>query len=204
MPIIWPPYPSTFQTDVLPDTGVLGLGANGSFAPLAMTLDGFKFERGIEYTDTTFDLMRARVKGLQRITKFDSMLSGKIRQFNDAQIPYLEPGAASASGTGIVATYWAMQAAGAYLAAGSYGADLRFVVKRAPNVAAQGWFQYRFHVWLCTKYDVTWKDKTGAEIDCTFLAMIDPTTTNPATGVNYTINDCPYIIEDIYTTASAL
>lgn len=200
MSIIWPPWPSTFQTDTLVDAGVIGVGANGSFTPLAMTLGGFNFKRGVTYTDTKFDGMRSRVAKLQRITKYDSMFSGKIIQYHGVQYPYLEPGMASASGTGIVSTYWSLQVASQYLAGGSYGNDFRWIFKRADG----SYSQIRAHVFLITKADVTAKDTSAAEIDIQVEALVDPTQTNPATGTSYTIADAPYLYEDIYSSASAL
>lgn len=191
----FPGYPTTFPTDILPNTGAIYIGANGTGNLLGRTRGGIKFDPKRNVEPIKFDGLRAPVRGLHWITDYASMITTKLLQFSSTVFTQLEPGILSASGTGIVSTYYTALGASVPFAAGSYLTDLRAIWKRSDN----SFFQVRFHYALVTKYDLVSKDKDIVEVDTEFAAVIDPTQVNPATGVNYTTDDAPYILESIYS-----
>lgn len=194
----FPGWVSTLPQDILLDSGAIYLGANGSGALLGRTLGGITFDPGRTIKDVDFDGMRAPVKGLQRIVDYKSVIKTKLLSYNAPEFTTLEPGFASASGSGIVATYYTLYGASQYFTSGSYLSDVRAVWRRSDG----SFFQVRFHIALAYKYTIVAKDKTAAEIDCEFHALVDPTTTNPATGTTYTTDDAPYLLEAIYANSA--
>jgi len=190
----FPGWVTTFATDIMLDSGALYVGANGSGVLLGRSLGGLSFDPGHTIESVEFDGARAWVKGLQHITDYKTSIKGKMLQFGAGTIVNVEPGLTSASGSGIVSTYYTPLGASQLFAATSYLANVRLVFRRADL----SFLQFRLPVALCTKYNIITKDKKTAEIDVTFEACLDMTVNNPFTGVAATTDDPPYGIEAIY------
>jgi|SRR5581483_9578997 len=190
----FPGYPTTLPTDILPNSGAIYLGANGSGVLLGRTRGGIKFDPKRAIEPIKFDGLRAPPRGLHWITDYASTIDTKLLQFSSAVYTQLEPGILSASGSGIVSTFYTALGASLPFAAGSYLTDLRAIWKRSSGA----FFQVRMHFALCMKYDLVSKDKDVVEVDASFVGCIDPSQTNPATGVTYTTDDAPYVLEEIY------
>lgn len=194
----FPGWSATLPTDILPNSGAIYLGANGSGLLLGRTVGGITFDPGRSVEPIKFDGLRAPVRGLHWITDYKAMIKTKLIQFSSTTFTDLEPGWASASGSAGVSTYYTLQQASTLFAPGSYLTDVRAIWKRSDG----SYFQIRMHYALVEKYTLAAKDKNIAEIDAEFHGVVDPTQTNPATGTTYTTDDAPYMFESLYSNAT--
>lgn len=202
MPVAFPAYPSTFATDILPDTGALYIGANGSNPPrLGITKGGLAFDPGRKITHVMPDGFRSPVKLLSRNTDFLAKISGKFVSAGTGNFTVLEPGISSAAGSGNVALIFAMQQASLFYQPGSYVTNVRLIFMRTDN----SFFQVRFPAAICEKYKVTTKDKDIAELDVEFTAVLDTTVaTDPFTGLAPNLNTPPYGFETMLSSITTL
>jgi hypothetical protein len=104
----------------------------------------------------------------------DCKITAKLLQYGQTTIPIPEPGVVTSSGTGNVSMLYTPQPGSSFLLAGAYLSNLRVIWERT---GTQGFFQARMPRALCTKYDITSKDKDESEIDAEFEGRLDLTVT---------------------------
>lgn len=163
---------TTFE-DVIKDAGILyadidGVGAGGPVL-LGASQDGFTWDPGKEWGEMEFDGKRAPIVGGHEIIGFQSMISGTMLEFSDAQIPVYEAGATKVAGPPIVFT---PKPAGELLVQGDYVKDLWLFLRRG----AAGYMKIALPFALCTKYSLVSKDKEVAKVAVEFLACNLPAT----------------------------
>jgi hypothetical protein len=197
-PYAFPGWVNSLPTDILPMTGALYVGAPGAQVLLGRTVGGIDWDPGRAIEDVKYDGLRAGVRGLQWGTDFKSIIKTKLITFSGNSIPTYEPGVVSASGSGSVATYWQAFPASTLFSPGAYINDLSAIWKRTDGSL----FRVRLHIAICMKYKLTSKDKMPVEVDTEFHGNVDPTVVNPATGVLYTTDDAPYILEALPSGAT--
>ena len=153
-------YTTSLPSDILLDSGVLYVSSTvfGAFQ------GGLKFDPGVTYRNADFDGKRSPVKLLDRVTMRMPKISGTCIQLATANVPQIEPGAATAvTGAWTASTSYAPKPAGALLVAGDYMSDVRLIYQRGGATASTGsYVQVRFPSALCTKYDITGGE--GAEV----------------------------------------
>lgn len=198
----FPPWDGNLPTDILVDVGALCIGANSVTPPplLGRTKGGLTFDPARDVKAEDFDGMRAVPVGMDRVTNYASTIKGKFLQVGHLTLSTIEPGLGSLSGSGQVATVYAPKTSSAFFVAGDYLTDLRLIYRRAPG-AASAFFQIRFHKALVMKYNIVGKDKTALEVDCEFHARIDMTAANPFNSAVATLDDPPYLLEELYAGA---
>lgn len=181
------PYTSTLPYDILLDTGMLYLGSN----PFGASRGGLSFDPAKVIRNIPFDLKRAPLLGLDRVTEMLPVIEGTFIELGSPDFQNFETGAtntfASATAvTGIITP----KKAGVLFAAGDYLTNLRLVFQRAND---GGYVQVRFPKAVCKTYGLSGKDTEEAEVKATFEARLDIT----ASGA--TIYDAPYLIEGLTT-----
>lgn len=89
-----PYYTQNLPDDVLLDTGVLLVGNQAWGA----SQGGLTFDPGREMRNVPFDGKRSDVAGLDRITRWNSQITGQMLVFGPASLLRLEPGVSVTSG----------------------------------------------------------------------------------------------------------
>lgn len=162
-------YTATTLEDILKDAGILyvdidGVGAGGPVL-LGASVDGFTFDPGKELREVQFDGKRAPVVGTHEIAGYQSIVSGTMLEFSDAQIPVYENGATKAAGPPIVFT---PKPAGALFAPGDYVKDLWLFLQRG----SAGYIKIAMANALCRKYTMVSKDKEEVKVSVEFLGCV--------------------------------
>ena len=179
-------YNATFPADVLLDSGVLYAGATvfGAFS------GGLKFDNGVEWRSVDFDGKRSAVKALDRKAMMAPKISGTVIQLSTSVVDAIEPGStAVVSGAWTGSTSYAPLAAGSFLAAADYLADVRAIWQRGGG----GYVQIRFPSAIITKYDVAAQDGAEVAINIEIEARLDLSVTGSTPA------DAPYRIEYLAT-----
>jgi hypothetical protein len=175
-------YNATFPADVLLDSGVLYAGASlfGAFS------GGLKFDPGTEWRSVEFDGKRSNIKGLDRKAKMMPKISGTVIQLSTSVVDAIEPGStAVVTGAWTGSTSYAPLAAGSFIAASDYLADVRAIWQRGGG----GYVQIRFPAAVVTKYDISAQDGQEVAIAIEIEARLDLSVTNSTSA------DAPFRIE---------
>lgn len=180
-------WSATLPQDILLDTGLLYLATN----PFGASRGGLTFNPGKTIRNIPFDLKRAPIVGLDRVTEMVPTIEGTFIELGSPDWANFETGAtntfASATAvTGIITP----KKAGVLFVAGDYLTNLRLVFQRANDA---GYVQVRFPKALVKTYGLTGKDTEEPEVKVTFEARLDIT----ASGA--TLYDAPYLIEGLTT-----
>jgi hypothetical protein len=170
-------------TDVLLDSGILYIGA----AIFSAQEGGLKFEPGKTIRSIPFDGQRAPIAGLDRTVEWKSSISGTIMEIPSTAFVDLEPGATTVTVAGgpTGATQVQPKAAGTLYAAGDYLANVRCVWQRGDGT----YVQVRFPKCLCSKWDLTGKDKEEGKFAVTFEARLDMTVSGQL------VSNPPFVME---------
>lgn len=171
-------YSADLPGDVLMDTGVLWIGN----AILGATRGAPNFDPGKEFSNIDFDGKRSDLLGLDRVDRYDPVLSGMLIEFDTPDLARFEPGSTSA-GTGTVVH--TPKAAGTLFASGDYMTDLRLIFERGVNPGT--FAAIHFPKALCTRYRVAGNKNDIALIEFEFRARRDMS--------SGTLFDAPYKIE---------
>lgn len=171
-------YSADLPGDVLMDSGVLYAGT----AILGATRGAPRFDPGKVFSNIDFDGKRSDIMGLDRVDRFDAVISGTLIEFDAADIARFEPGATS-SGTGTV--IYVPKDAGTLFASGDYITDLRLIFERGVSPAT--FAAIHFARALCTKWQVAGQKDDIALIEFEFKARL-----NMGSAA---ITDAPYTIE---------
>lgn len=176
---------NTLPQDIALDAGLLYIGNT----PFGVSRGGLKFDPGKTIDNTEFDGKRAKIMTLDRVTMFDSKITGKFLQFSSGSLSTWEAGGtANWQGSSPWTGSQTPVSASAFLGAGSYITNLRLIFPRGNP--AYGYVQVRFPKALCTAYSLNGTDPKEAEVDATFEARQSGSTTG---------DDAPYIIEQVAT-----
>lgn len=163
-------FTDTTPEDMLVDAGVIYVDdpANpGTPLLLGASVDGFTWDPGKEFRETEFDGRRSPVVGGHRITGYQSVISGTMLEFSDAQIPIYEPGAVQTAGPPILFT---PKEAGAFFAEGDYIANLWLFLQRG----VAGYEKIALAHAICRKYQIVSKDKDECKVQVEFLGCVLP------------------------------
>lgn len=187
-------YTSTLPADVLLDSGILYIGAQGSRTVFSAIEGGLKFDPGKAYREVMFSGKRSRIRGLDRNTEFKSKITGTIIECSAALMPSLEPGATavtlSGSPAGFTSGYQAKRAGVLYVT-GDYIATISAVWQRGDGT----YVQVRFYDGAAiTKWDIVGTDNQEGKIAIEIDAVLDLTVSGRIPA------DCPYVVE-FYATA---
>lgn len=131
-------WDGTLPADALLDSGVLYVGST----PVGVSRGGLSFDPGRQTRSIAFDGKRSDVKGLDRVTGWDSKISGTLLEFAGGDIQRLEPGSTSAVVGGT--TTYTPKGAGALFASGDYLADVRLIFERSGGGYAAVYFPSAF------------------------------------------------------------
>lgn len=172
-------WDGTLPADCLLDSGVLFVGSN----PVGVSRGGLTFDPGRTIRNIPFDGQRSDVKGLDRVTKWDSKIMGTLLEFAATDIARDEPGSTSAVVGGV--TTITPKGAGALFAGGDYLADVRLIFERSGGGYAAVYFAFGFVV----KYGpLKGNDNAEAEIPIEISARL-------AVAASADVSKCPYVIE---------
>ncbi len=173
-------YTDTTKEDMLVDAGILYVddpAVPGTPMLLGASVEGFTFDPGKEFRETEFDGRRSPVVGGHRLTGYQSLISGTMLEFSDAQIPIYEAGAIKDVGPPIKFT---PKAPGAFFAEGDYVANLWLFLQRGTS----GYEKIAFGHAICRKYTLVSKDKDEVKVAVEFLGCVLPAN----------LGDAPYVI----------
>ena len=177
-PTTWPGPTKPTDTDLALDAGVLLVGA----AAFAGTRGGLAFDPGITIRETDWDGKTTSIAGQERVTEYNSTISGKILGFSSATITKLAPGATKTTVVGPppVDTIAPINAATPIDGTTGYLTDV-YLVRR---IADGKIHIVHFPVARVTSYKESGSDKSEAEIDITIKAFLASTETDTT--------KCPY------------
>jgi hypothetical protein len=186
-------WSSTLAKDVLLDTGVLFVGATA----IGVSRGGLSFDPAKELRNIEFDGKKSPLLGLDRYTKFATVISGTMIELGQADVGgFYEPGSTStfASATAVTGVITPKKA-GILLVPGDYLTNLALVCERADGT---GFVRWRFPKAVCRKYGpVKGIDGEEFEVPVEFAAVLDM----GASGA--TIGDSPYVYEGVATATGA-
>lgn len=172
-------YSTDLPDDILLDTGVLFVGST----PVGASRGGLSFEPGRETTNVEFDGKRSDIKGLDRVSRWNSMISGTFIEFDETDIARLEPGSTSAAVGGV--TTITPKVAGTLFASGDYLTNVRLVYQRGNGAYAAVLFASAF----AKKWGpMRGQDKGEAEIPVELHARL-------VVAANGDVPKCPYVVE---------
>jgi hypothetical protein len=169
-------------TDVMVDAGVLYRRDpdGASLIGVGPTRGGLKFNPGKTIRNIEFDGKTTSIAGLDRITEWNSEITGMMIDFSAENFGMYEPGNTSGS-SGSALRISPLQAT-EFLAEGAYIYDLLWIGRAQDNrIKVVG-----FPCALVSQYDISAEDKSEAGGNVTFQARLPVDATN--------INECPFRI----------
>lgn len=181
-------YSATLPKDVLLDSGVLYAAST----PIGASRGGLSFDPQKVIRNIEFDGKRTEILGLDRIIEMKPVISGTMIEFGQADIAFYDTGATSSFATATAVTgVITPKKAGILFAPGDYVTNLALVYPRAEQ--GMGYIRIRFPKAKCNKYQLKGQDKTEAEVQVEFAAVLDLSVSGA------TIADAAYVIEGVTT-----
>lgn len=171
-------FTDTTAEDVLTDAGILVVGTPGDEGTpmlLGASVDGFTWDPGKQLREMNFDGKRSPVVKGHRITGYQSVVSGAMLEFGDAQIPVFEAGATRTAGPPILYT---PKDAGAFFAEDDYVQNLWLFLERG----VAGYLKVAYDWALVRKYTLVSKDNDEVKVATEFLGCV----------INSNLGKCPY------------
>lgn len=169
-------YSADLPADLLMDTGILYAGTT----LLGATRGAPRFDPGKEMSNIDFDGKRTDIMGLDRVDRYNSVISATLIEFDAADIARFEPGATN-SGTDPVV--YVPKDAGTLFASGDYITDLRLIFERGGG----GYACIHFPRAIVQRWQVAGNKNDIGLIECEFKAVL-----NMGSAA---ISDPPYNIE---------